>query len=187
MVKQPCPAPACPELEIYTLGLSAGGEAWEVLLSRVQSVCALKLSRSAAAWAFHKHTVSYCRAHGLFQGLAGASEDHVGVVLVLQGWNISPKKEGTGGAKQRMTEAAKGEMSQLQVKRFAACVMMNVGYTGCLFVEPHTVQKRTNSEASQERTLTHHLLHTGLELRVCIKVATDLGHVLADSRKETAV
>jgi hypothetical protein len=89
MVKQPCPAPAFPQLEMYILGLSAGGEAWEVLLYRVQSVCALKLSRPAAAWAFHKHTVSY---HGLFQGLSGAAEDHVGVVLVLQGWNISPQK-----------------------------------------------------------------------------------------------
>ena len=67
MVKQPCPAPAFPQLEMYILGLSAGGEAWEVLLYRVQSVCALKLSRPAAAWAFHKHTVSY---HGLFQGLS---------------------------------------------------------------------------------------------------------------------
>lgn len=154
MVKQPCPAPACPELEIYTLGLSAGGEAWEVLLSRVQSACALKLSRPAAAWAFHKHTVSYCRAHGLFQGLAGASEDHVGVVLVLQGWNISPKKEGTGGAKQRMTEAAKGEMSQLQVKRFAACVMMNVGYTGCLWSHTQSRREQTVRQVRRGHSLT---------------------------------
>lgn len=107
MVKQPCLAPTFPEMRIYVLGLSAGGEVWEVLVYRVhspfkrfcsevqnevQSVCALRLSRPASAWAFHKHTESYCGAHGLFQELAGASEAHVDAVLVLQGWNISPQK-----------------------------------------------------------------------------------------------
>ena len=62
-----------------------------------------------------------------------------------------------------MTEAAEGELSQLQVKDFAAVQ----GLGGCvddergvhrMFVEPHTDQKRTNSKASQERTSSRNTL-----------------------------
>lgn len=68
-----------------------------------------------------------------------------------------------------MTKAAEGEMSQLQVKGFDQCKelgavwMMNMGYQGVhgAIADP----RRRNSEVSQERILTHHLLHTGLELR----------------------
>lgn len=67
---------------------------------------------------------------------------------MAEGWNISPQKQGTGGAKQGMTEAAEGEMSQLQGKGFAQCKelgavwMMNMGYTGCSWSHRRPKEKK---------------------------------------------
>lgn len=54
-----------------------------------------------------KQKVSYCRDHGLLQGLAGASEDHVSVGRVLQGWEHFTTEVGHWVAKQGMTAAAR--------------------------------------------------------------------------------